>query len=93
MKLWTDERTDGRRTTEPAYTISSTGAFGSGEIKMHVNVYCFNFSAYIRFYVKVLIEKTVNIPIALNSSDAYQSVNNFASHIAVGWLVGWLCWI
>ena len=23
----------------------------------------------------------------LNSSDAYQSVNNFASHIAVGWLV------
>ena len=30
MKLWTD----GRRTTEPAYTISSPGAFGSGELKM-----------------------------------------------------------
>ena len=29
MKLWTD---DGR-TTEPAYTISSPGAFGSGELK------------------------------------------------------------
>ena len=26
-------RTDGRRTTEPAYTISSPGAFGSGELK------------------------------------------------------------
>ena len=25
-------RTDGRRTTEPAYTISSPGAFGSGEL-------------------------------------------------------------
>ena len=31
MKLWTDD--DGRRTTEPAYTISSPGAFGSGELK------------------------------------------------------------
>ena len=29
LKLWTD---DGR-TTEPAYTISSPGAFGSGELK------------------------------------------------------------
>ena len=26
-------RTDGQRTTEPAYTISSPGAFGSGELK------------------------------------------------------------
>ena len=25
-------RTDGRQTTEPAYTISSPGAFGSGEL-------------------------------------------------------------
>ena len=32
MKLWTDGRTDGR-TTEAAYTISSPGAFGSGELK------------------------------------------------------------
>ena len=30
MKLWTD----GRRTTEPTYTISSPGAFGSGELKI-----------------------------------------------------------
>ena len=27
------EIVDGRRTTEPAYTISSPGAFGSGELK------------------------------------------------------------
>ena len=26
----------GRRTTEPAYTISSPGAFGSGELKWHL---------------------------------------------------------
>ena len=33
MKLLTD---DGRRRmTEPAYTISSPGAFGSGELKTH----------------------------------------------------------
>ena len=31
-----DGRTDGRRTTEPAYTISSPGAFGSGELKTHI---------------------------------------------------------
>ena len=28
--------TAGRRTTEPAYTISSPGAFGSGELKYKV---------------------------------------------------------
>ena len=28
-------RTDRRRTTESAYTISSPGAFGSGELKKH----------------------------------------------------------
>ena len=33
MKLWTDGRTDGRRTTEPSHPISSPGAFGSGELK------------------------------------------------------------
>ena len=27
---------DGRRTTEPAYTISSPGAFGSGELKKEI---------------------------------------------------------
>ena len=32
LKLWTDDD-DGRRTTKPAYTISSPGAFGSGELK------------------------------------------------------------
>ena len=31
LKLWTDGRTGGR-TTETAYTISSPGAFGSGEL-------------------------------------------------------------
>ena len=30
--------TDGRRTTEPAYTISSPGAFGSGELKSDINL-------------------------------------------------------
>ena len=45
--VWTDDgRTDGRtddgRTTEPAYTISSPGAFGSGELKIHasMSMYC-----------------------------------------------------
>ena len=42
-----DGRTD-RRTTEPAYTISSPGAFGSGELKifwrMMINIYN-NFSS------------------------------------------------
>ena len=34
LKLWTDDgRTDGR-TTEPAYTICTPGAFGSGEPKI-----------------------------------------------------------
>ena len=30
-------RTDGRRTTEPAFTISSPGAFGSGELKIKMS--------------------------------------------------------
>ena len=30
-------RTDGR-TTEPAYTISSPGAFGSGELKINLAI-------------------------------------------------------
>ena len=29
-------RTDDERTTEPAYTISSPGAFGSGELKTNI---------------------------------------------------------
>ena len=33
LKLWTDGRT-----TEPAYTISSPGAFGSGELKTKLGV-------------------------------------------------------
>ena len=36
------EIVDGRRrtTTEPAYTISSPGAFGSGELKIEVSFKC-----------------------------------------------------
>ena len=42
MKLWTDV---GRRTTtEPAYTITSPGAFGSGELKRRVTVVIFKIS-------------------------------------------------
>ena len=36
---------------------------------------CFNFSAYLRFFVKVLIETNVNISNELNISDVYLSVN------------------
>ena len=37
--------------------------------------YCFNCSAYIRFFVKVLIETNVNISNELHFSDVYQSLN------------------
>ena len=40
LKLWTD---DGW-TTEPAYTISSPGAFGLGELKMREVQKLFTFS-------------------------------------------------
>ena len=33
MKLWTDDGRTDVWTTEPAYTISSPGAFGSGKLK------------------------------------------------------------
>ena len=36
---------------------------------------CFNFSAYIRFFVNVLIEMNVNISNELNFSDVYRSVH------------------
>ena len=36
---------------------------------------CFNFSVYIRFFVKVLIETTTNIMSELNFSDFYRSLN------------------
>ena len=37
LKLWTDYgwMDDGRWTKKPAYTISSPGAFGSGELKIN----------------------------------------------------------
>ena len=41
--------------------------------KLHVNVA--NFSAYVRFFVKVLIEMNENISNELNFSDVYRSVN------------------
>ena len=49
-----DGRTDGRRTTEPAYTISSPGAFGSGELKITANdilIFYFYLSKKIRLDV------------------------------------------
>ena len=42
-------------------------------------VYCFNFSAYIRFFVRVLIETNVNISNELNFSDGYRSINCIGS--------------
>ena len=41
---------------------------------------CFNFSAYMRFFVNVLIEMNVDISNELNFSDVYRSVNY------IGWL-------
>ena len=43
--------------------------------KQRVNVFCFNFSAFIRCFVNVLIEMNVNISNELNFSDVYQNVN------------------
>ena len=40
---------------------------------------CFNFSAYIRLFVNVLIEMNVNISNELNFSDVYRSVNYIGS--------------
>ena len=39
--------------------------------KLHVNVYCFNFSAYIRYFAKVFVETNVNISNELNFSEVY----------------------
>ena len=44
-----------------------------------VNVFCFNFSAYIRFFVNVLIEMNVNIRNEFNFSDVCRSVNYIGS--------------
>ena len=38
-------------------------------------LYSFNFSAYIRFFVKILIETNINISNELIFSDVYRSVN------------------
>ena len=43
--------------------------------KPRLNIYCFNFSAYISFFVKGLIETNVNVSNELNFSDVYPSVN------------------
>ena len=40
---------------------------------------CFNFSAYVRFFVKVLNEMNVNVSNEVNFSDVYRSVNNIGS--------------
>ena len=53
-----DERRtdDGRRTTEPAYTISSPGAFGSGELKSeyvcHLRVHNSAVMTLIKFHFR-----------------------------------------
>ena len=41
--------------------------------------YCFHFSAYIRSFVKVLIETNVNISNELIFSDVYRRVNYIVS--------------
>ena len=41
--------------------------------------YCFNFSAYIRFFVKVLIEMNIDSSNEINFSDVYRSVNYIVS--------------
>ena len=49
-----DGRTDGRRTTEPAYTISSPGAFGSGELKINFTQKMSNFLFLLPFQIAVI---------------------------------------
>ena len=39
----------------------------------------FNFSYYIRFFIKDLIEMNVNISDEFNSSDVYQNINYIGS--------------
>ena len=41
--------------------------------------HCFNFKAYIRYFVKVLIDVDVNISNELNLSDVYRSENYIGS--------------
>ena len=47
--------------------------------KLCVNVFLLQFSTYIRFFVKVLIEMNVNRSNELNISDVYRSVNYIGS--------------
>ena len=41
--------------------------------------YCFNFSAYIRLFIKVLTKTNVNISDEINFSDVYRRVNYIGS--------------
>ena len=43
--------------------------------KLHVTVLLLQFSAFITFFVKVLVERNENISNELNFSDVYQNVN------------------
>ena len=54
----TDGRTtdDGRRTTEPAYTISSPGAFGSGELIKSYNRHALCFTVTSLFWIQEMRE-------------------------------------
>ena len=49
---------------------------------------CFNFSAYIRFFINVLIEIDVSISNELHFSGVYQSVNYIRSLAKFTWFQG-----
>ena len=50
-----------------------------GALKLRAMFCSFNFSAYIRFFVTVWIEKNVNVSNELNFSDVYRNVNYIES--------------
>ena len=60
--------TDGRRTTEPAYTISSPGAFGSGELKNSKKQINEIFKNTLQLHTDYLICKNKRAIVALNRS-------------------------
>ena len=66
MKLWTDDRRTDGRTTEPAYIISSPGAFGSGELK----------SGQINYMLKNLIFEVLRlVSVVFGTASAVQTFN------------------
>ena len=63
-------RTDDGRTTEPAYTISSPGAFGSGELKTGTYKIFFNFP-----------KNDLLCSLILQCSDAYKDADGMANTV------------